>query len=115
MKNEKKTVTVKIGDKDFTDTYDKSSYETREDLLTAIQTDDGLSKILADLNYGWDLKQRSVVRQRILDTQTGPEKAVEKLVKDLIKVYGTMGKTLSPEAAMKLVKASMPSDESEAA
>jgi len=108
MKREQKTVTVTIGDKDHSRDYEKISYENREDILSAISTDDGLTGVLANLNYGYDLKQRATVRQAILDAHQGPEKSQEKMAKELVKVFAGMGQNLTLEQALERVKALSP-------
>ena len=109
MKNEQAEVTVKVGEKDFSKTYQRTIWEV-QDILAALQTEDGAKGVLKNLNYAVDLKNRANVRNEILNEQAGPEKALDKMAKALIAAKAAMGKTVTMEWALAKVKAMQSED-----
>lgn len=115
MKSESKNVTVKNvvakttenPEGEVTKAFTLISYETADDVLSKCSTPEGLKDLLGDLNYGFGLSQRAKVRQQILDANQGPEKSIEKLAKDFIKIFAGLGITLSMEDAMKQAQGSV--------
>lgn len=110
MKTEKCTVTVKVGDKEFSEVYDKKIAENAEDILAMLGDEKTVKDVIRGWNYGSDLFAKTAVRNGILNKVAGPEKSQEKLVKDLIKMYESMGKTLTEEKAREMVKALNPEE-----
>lgn len=104
MKSEQTTVTVGIGEKEFSKVYTKVIYENAEDILALLSDEKTAAKAIADLNYGSDLKAKANVRNSILSEQAGPDKAFEKSVKDFMKLREAVGKPVSEEKARELVK-----------
>jgi len=109
MKTEETLVTVTIGDKEFSKSYMKKTYETEEELLSLMEKPETLKELLRDFNYGQDLKAKSEIRNKILAEQAGPEKAFEKSVRDFIKLREAMGKPVTEERAREIVKMTMES------
>lgn len=97
--------------------YQRVSFETVEDVLSALQSGNESDRkaLIQDLNYGRDLKVRQGIRQQILDKEAGPDKAIAKIAKDLVKLYAAMGKTITEEKAMGIARAQMAAAESEPA
>lgn len=103
-------MTVKVGDKEFSDTYVKKIAESSEDILSMLSDEKQVKDVIKAWNYGSDLFAKTRVRNSILEKVAGPEKSIEKLVKDLVKMYEGMGKTLTEEAARKMVQALQPAE-----
>ena len=97
-------VTVTIGDKEFSKSYEKVTYETVNELLALMEKPETLKALLRDFNYGQDLKAKAEVRNKILNEQAGPEKSFEKNVKEFMKLREVMGKPVTEERARELVK-----------
>ena len=100
------TVTVGIGDQDFSKTYQQVEREsvTVDDLLTLLQDEKSAKQVISDWFYGQDLRAKAKVRNEILAQNAGPEKAFEKAVKDFMKLRDAMGKPVSEEKARDIVK-----------
>lgn len=107
MNTKENTVTVSVGDKEFSKAYqqiDKSTV-TVADMLKMLQGDEKATKqVISDWHYGNDLRAKAEVRASILAEVAGPEKSFEKSVKDFMKLRETMGKPVSEEQARKIVK-----------
>lgn len=105
MTTKQTEVTVKVGEKDFSRTYDQTEKTsiTSEDLLSEMQKD--IKQFTSDWWYGRDLRMKAVVRAAILAEVAGPDKAFEKSVKDFIKMRAAMGKPVTEEQAKKFMKA----------
>ena len=105
MKTETGTVSVKFDSKPegITRAVSYSQLETQDDCLNMLQTPEGLKSLIAAANYGFNLKARSAVRQAILETEGGPDKAIDKMVKDLIKARQVVGKPITEGAAREMV------------
>ena len=63
----------------------------------------GVLDLLQHVTYSYDLGQRSNIRQGIVASLEGPEKAITKAVDALVKAYTAMGKTITREDARKLI------------
>ena len=97
MKNEQATVTVSIGDKEFSKEYTKVIFENSEDVLTALQKDE--KEVVSLINYAKDLKLRANVRSQILTESAGPEKATNKAIEAFIKARAAVGKPVTEDEA----------------
>jgi hypothetical protein len=104
MKTETKSVTVTIGDKDHSKSYECISLETVDDVLSLMQDPDKAKTLIANANYGADLKVRATVRAAILNENQGPDKAIEKMAKEMVKARAAVGKTISLEDALAKVR-----------
>src|SRR5208337_584181 len=107
MTHKECAVTVTIGDKEFSRTYqqiEKSSL-TIDDLLKLLSDEKTVKQTIADYHYGMDLRAKSEVRNAILGEVAGPEKAFEKSVKDFMKLREANGKPVSEETARRIVTA----------
>lgn len=99
-------VTVKINDQDFSKTYkqiEKSSI-TIDYFLEQLQNPETAKQMISDWWYGQDLRAKAAVRQTILATVAGPEKAFDKAVKDFMKMREAMGKPITEDQAKRIVK-----------
>ena len=107
MNYKENTVTVSVGEKEFSKTYqqiDKSTL-TVADMLAKLQGDEKeVKQFISDWHYGQDLRAKADVRAKIVAEIAGPEKSFEKMVKDFMKLRETMGKAVSEEQARKIVK-----------
>lgn len=101
MKNETRKVTLKVNDKEFVREYQATIYESAEDLLALLSKSDAETQkqIAADYTYGSDLKVKAKIRQQLESEAAGPDKAIAKLVTDLVKQYASVGKTITEEQA----------------
>ena len=63
----------------------------------------GVTELLSHVTYSYDLGQRSVIRQGIIASIQGPDKAIDKAIDALIKAKTAMGQTITKEAARALV------------
>jgi hypothetical protein len=104
MKTETKSVTVTIGDKDYTKSYDRVSFETVDDIMAIFQDVDKTKKFIETANYGTDLKIRAQIRADILNENQGPDKAIEKMAKEMVKARAAVGKVITLEAALAKVR-----------
>lgn len=99
-------VTVKIGEKDFTKTYkqiEKSSIVV-DDLLSQLSNPETVKQVISDWWYGQDLRAKAAVRQTIIATVAGPDKAFDKAVKDFQKMREAMGRPITEDQAKAIVK-----------
>jgi hypothetical protein len=110
MRQESTVVTVTVGEKEFSKTYQKVIYETVDDVLALLQDEKKAAQAIKDLNYGSDLKAKSEVRNSILSENAGPEKAFEKSVKDFMKLREANGKPVTEEQARKFITLSQTMD-----
>ncbi len=112
MKHEQGTVTVR----DLTGSdgkklepiekaYTKTIFETVDDVLSALQNADSAKDTISLLNYAKDLKLRAIVRATILTENEGPGKAIDRLVKDILKMRAAVGKPVTEEVARKMASA----------
>lgn len=110
MKTENGKVTLVVGEgdakKEFTKDYQKVIFETAADIVGWLQDAEKAPSVIAALNYGYDLKQRAKVRQQLESTSAGPEKALEKLIKNIQAARTALGKPELPyEKALEKAKA----------
>jgi hypothetical protein len=103
MKQETKTVEIEVNGKAFRRDFVATVFETVEDVISALSDPKQIVDILRNLNYGTDLKLRSVCRAALVSESAGPDKAIERLVADLIKMRAAIGKPISEEQARNLV------------
>lgn len=62
--------------------------ENAEDVLTLASDAEKVKDLISAANYGFNLKSRAAVRQSILNEAAGPGKAIEQMVKSLVKMTG---------------------------
>jgi len=67
----------------------------------------GVLRLLSEATYAYDLGVRSKIRQTIVAAMEGPEKAIEKSIKDFMAARQAAGKPISEEAARAKVLAMM--------
>jgi hypothetical protein len=67
----------------------------------------GVIELLKNATYANDLGQRNKIRAVIVASLEGPEKAIEKAIKDLMAARQSAGKPISEEAARAKVMAFM--------
>ena len=107
MTHKKCTVTVTIGDKEFSNAYEQieKSSVTTDDLLKLMADEKSAKQVISDWHYGQDLRAKAEVRNAILVKEAGPEKAFEKSVRDFMKLREANGKPVTEEKARAIVKA----------
>jgi len=114
MKYENAKVEVKVNDKTLLRTYKKTVVETFDDAVaqvTVLYDKVRDKKVTADsvvwevVTYALDLKVRADIRQQIMATEAGPEKALEKAFKDL--VAGFIAAGIPEETATTLAETQM--------
>lgn len=100
-------VSVTVGDKEFTRTYQQIVKKslTVDDMLKLLSDEKLAQGVINDWHYGQDLKAKSEVRNAILAEVAGPEKSLEKLIKDFMKAREAVGKPISEERARVIMKA----------
>jgi hypothetical protein len=59
----------------------------------------GVVDLLKDATYAYDLGVRANIRQSLVTAIAGPDKAIEKMVKDMIAARAAAGKPITEEAA----------------
>jgi hypothetical protein len=69
------------------------------------------ASLLGALNYGVNLKARTIVRNELQSKLEGPDKAINKMIADLIKARAAAGKPISEEKARALALALMAQDD----
>lgn len=79
------------------------AFETLDDILAAVGTPEGLKELIENANYAINLKARAPVRQTLAAKVAGPDKAIEKAIKDMVKARAAMGKPITEEAARALL------------
>ncbi len=104
------TVTVNMTGADgktqaFTKPVSFPELETADDVLSLISDEEKLKELLAAANYGYNLKARAKVSQQIKQENAGPENSINKMVKDMVKMFAAMGKTITEDDARKRVLA----------
>lgn len=121
MKTEKATVSYEVSkDKTVTREYDKLVFESADDVLEFFQkcgkteTKDGKQvtvyegptgvDLVESFKYGYDLKVKAQVRSALMSEAAGPDLALAKMAKDLVKLRATQGQTITEEAALAEVK-----------
>ena len=67
----------------------------------------GLLALLADATYAYDLGERAKIRQTLVTAIAGPDKAIEKAIKDLMAARAAAGKPITEEAARLKIEALM--------
>ena len=67
----------------------------------------GVVALLADATYAHDLGERAKIRQSLVTAVAGPDKAIEKAVKDLMSARAAAGRPITEEAAKAKVMAMM--------
>jgi len=73
-----------------------------------------VSDFLRSLNYGLNLNARSDVRSTLMAKLEGPDKAINKLVADIVKARAAAGKPVTEQAARKIAVAMLGMDETPA-
>jgi len=63
----------------------------------------GVIDLLKELTYGYDLGVKATVRQQLMRAVAGPDKAIEKAIKDYMAARAAMGKPVSEEIARKKI------------
>lgn len=108
MKTKIDFVTAKFGEgldmKEITREYTRVTYETADDVLSDLQDPEGLKNILRFVNAGREAIMRAALRNAIMSSEGGPERALDKLVKDIIKMRAAMGKPVSETKAKDMAK-----------
>lgn len=66
-----------------------------------------LSDLCGAANYGFNLKARATVRAAIQSRLEGPDKAINKMVADLVKARAAAGKPITEEKAREMALALM--------
>lgn len=67
----------------------------------------GVVEMLKHVTYAYDLGVRAGIRQNLVTALAGPDKAIEKAIKDLMAARAAAGKPITEEAARAKVKALM--------
>jgi len=98
------TVEVSVGSRKFSRPFEKVVFQSREDVLEALQTDKGLVELLDHVNYSIDLTERAKVRQAILANEASSAASEEKSIKDLMKVRAAAGKPVTEDQARKIIE-----------
>jgi len=121
-------ISITVGEgtakKEFSLPYHKVSFESLNEILEAassgkisqehvylnptdekLSSEDFVKRLVTCLNYGADLKARGIIRPQVVKMSEGPEKAFEKQVKLFMETRAAMGKTVTRERAIELVKA----------
>jgi len=91
---------------------------TPEELLTAAiafyqsknPKSNGVLVMLADATYANDLGQRNSIRQSLIAGMAGPDKAIEKAIKDLMAARAASGKPIVEARAREKVLAALAED-----
>jgi hypothetical protein len=104
MRNEAFKVEVNVGQKTFSRDATKPVYETADDVLGSLQDPKSAKDVIDYLNYAIDLKTRAPIRAAILANEAAAEQAIEKQVKDMIKLRAAAGKPVTEKQARKLVE-----------
>ncbi len=99
-------VTVSVGDKEFSRTYKQivRTSVTVDDILKQQSDEKTAKSVINDWHYGQDLRAKAEVRNAILTEVAGPEKAIEKLAKDLFKARLANGKPITEEQSLVMAK-----------
>lgn len=111
MKNVPAVVTVEIGDKKFEKPYTKIVMETVEDMLALLQDEKKAADVIRDYNYGSDLKIKAQVRNALINESAGPDKALEQMIKQIVKQRAAVGKAVTEEQAKAIAKQILGLDE----
>lgn len=61
----------------------------------------GVVELLKNATYAYDLGERAKIRQQLVTAAAGPDKAIDKAVKDYMAMRAAMGKPVTEEAARK--------------
>jgi len=106
MEKQDCAVTVSVGDKEFSRTYSQvvRSSVTTDDILKLLSDEKTTKSVINDWHYGQDLREKAAVRNAILAEQAGPEKAIDKLAKDLFKARAANGKPITEEQSLVMAK-----------
>lgn len=67
----------------------------------------GVLEMLQHVTYSQDLAKRASIRQTLVQSLEGPEKAISKAIKDLMAARAAAGKPISEEKAREKVMAAM--------
>lgn len=65
----------------------------------------GVVELLKNATYAYDLGERAKIRQQLVSGAEGPEKSIEKQVKEFMAARARMGKPVTEEVARKRVMA----------
>lgn len=71
------------------------------------ETGNGVLELLKNATYANDLGKRAAIRQMLVSAVAGPEKAIEKSIKDFMAARAAAGKPISEEKARAKVLAMM--------
>ena len=93
------TVEVKIGDKTLSGPVSYSIPETVDDVLALLNDKETSDRCIKDISYATNLRERAKVRAQIQTAQGGPDKALEMLIKSLVKQSAAFGKPMTEEKA----------------
>ena len=72
--------------------------------------DKGVIDMLANVTYANDLGKRAAIRQSLVTNLAGPDKAIEKQIKDYMAGRASIGKPVTEEVARQRVQAMMEAD-----
>ena len=98
-------VTVNIGDKEFTRTYEREDISTVEEAVTLLSDAVKGAEFISDRNYGHDLRLRGGVKAKIMAEYAGPERALAKIASGIMAFRASIGKPVTEERAMEMAKA----------
>jgi len=65
----------------------------------------GVTELLGYVTYAYDLEARAKIRNALVSNAAGPEKAIEKQIKEYMAARAAMGRPVSEEIARKRVMA----------
>jgi DNA-binding transcriptional regulator YbjK len=107
MKQETGVVKIEVNAKEFSAPYSCAEFENSEDVLGHLASADAeaLKKFFSALNYGIKLKAIAVVRGQLNSQAAGPDRAMEQLVKAMVKQYASIGKTITEDQAKAAIAA----------
>lgn len=67
----------------------------------------GVIELLKNATYAYDLGERAKIRQQLVTAAAGPDKAIEKAIKDLMSARAAAGKPITVEQARAKMEAMM--------
>lgn len=70
----------------------------------------GVVELLKHVTYAYDLGQRATIRQTLVTAIAGPDKAIDKAIKDFMAARAASGKPITEEAARVKVLAMLAED-----
>jgi hypothetical protein len=97
-------VEVTVGGQKFSRSFTKTLFQTREDFLQALNSDDRVfNELKANQNYAIDYNERQKARQIILNGEAAAASAAEKAVKELMKVRAAAGRPITEDQAREII------------